>query len=75
MELTAIVARICAVLYANISMQLDILEDHLVEPYRIEYTLRMNCIRMGRVASATEPPNYKVLASLSYQEPCCELSP
>jgi hypothetical protein len=25
--------------------------------YKIEYTLRTNCIRIGRVASATEPPN------------------
>ena len=69
------VARICAVLCATISMQLDILEDHLVEPYRIEYTLRMNCIRMGRVASATEPPNYKISASSSYRAFRCELLP
>lgn len=30
--------------------------------YRMEYTLRMNCIRIGNVASATEPPNFGVLA-------------
>ena len=30
--------------------------------HRIEYTLRMNCILIGKVASATEPPNYMLSA-------------
>lgn len=35
--------------------------------YRIEYTFRINCMRIGNVPSATVPPNYTISTSSTNQ--------